>query len=134
MASVKTDTREIAGKEVTILYLDTITGIKLSTKLIKFALPAYAQLLNILRSEGGDVKSAIAEVVSNIDEIDLAEMCQVLLEGATIDAFPVGKDLNYFRGDLGTLIDVIAYALEINFKSVFTATAFSSVLGSITAN
>lgn len=129
MAGTKTHTFSLDEKTVTIQILQTVAGIQMSQKLMKFALPAYAGIVQAVRGEG-DVKSLMADVLENIDELELDKLVSKLMEGATVDGFPV-SNLDYFQGNLGDLIDVVYEALTANFKSVFTARALKARLSAM---
>lgn len=132
MSNFKTHSVEIDGKTVVICLLPTLAGIKMSQKLVKFALPAYAQFISILQGKG-DIKDAVAGIMANIDELELATLVKELLDSCTIDEFPVSsgnQPLNYFQGQYDLLIDVVIEALKANFGKAFAKV--SAVLSSTT--
>lgn len=114
--AVKQKNKEINGKDVSIVLVGALDGIKITTQLSKVLFPVIASMQ--------DGKKAITDVVmaalEHTDEIDLDSIIKKLFDGATVDEFPIKPD-TYFSGNYGELIDFLAFALEANFGSFFEA-------------
>lgn len=112
--TTKTAERTINDKQVKIVLLGAIKGIKISTQLSKVVFPAIAAV-----QEGrGDFKDLIQSAISSLEEVDLSNIIKELFDGATVDEFPIKPD-DYFAGNYGELLDFMAFALEANFGSFF---------------
>ena len=130
---MKTQTKHINGKKVTIIILGAREGIKMSMKLGKVVVPTFAQMLSSLTGnkeaeEAPKVpfKELVEACFDRIDELDIDSMAELLFQGATVDDFPLKVD-SYFQGNYGEFIDFLAFALEANFGSFFEASIFKSL-------
>lgn len=127
---MKTETKMINGKKVTIILLGARDGIRISMKLGKAVVPAFAQMFSGLTSKDGEVKVPFKELVDacfeKVDELDIDAMAETLFQGATVNDFPLKID-SYFQANYGEFIDFLAFALEANFGSFFEASIFKSL-------
>lgn len=130
---MKTETKHINGKKVTIVLLGAREGIKISMKLGKVVVPTFAQMITSLTgkdesSEAPKVpfKELVEACFDRIDELDIDSMAELLFQGATVNDFPLKID-SYFQANYGEFIDFLAFALEANFGSFFEASIFKSL-------
>ena len=119
--AIKTAERTINDKEVKLILVGAIDGIKITTQLSKVVFPAIAAM----SKEKGkktefDVFGMIEAILENADELDLETIIKKLFNGATANEFPIKPD-DYFAGNYGELVDYLKFALEANFESFFEA-------------
>ena len=130
---MKTETKIINGKKVTIILLGAREGIKISMKLGKVVVPTFAQMMTSLAGKDGNAdapkvpfKELVEACFDKIDELNLDSMEELLFKGATVDDFPLKID-SYFQANYGEFIDFLAFALEANFGSFIEASIFKSL-------
>lgn len=114
--ALKTVEKEINGKEVKIVLVGALEGIKITTQLSKALFPVIAAM----KEKNANVVGLVGAALEHTDEIDLEMIIKKLFDGATADEFPIKPD-TYFSGNYGELIDYLAFALEANFGSFFEA-------------
>lgn len=121
--AVKTVSKEINGKNVTIVLLGAKEGLKMATKLSKVALPTVSKFFE---QKGKIVLSQyVPEVVEKLEDLELEDMTVKLFNQATVNDFPIDVDA-YFAGNYGEYVDFMAFALEANFKSFFDVSIFKN--------
>ena len=103
---MKTETKMINGKKVTIILLGARDGIRISMKI--------------------PFKELVEACFEKVDELDIDAMAETLFQGATVNDFPLKID-SYFQANYGEFIDFLAFALEANFGSFFEASIFKSL-------
>lgn len=120
--AMKTATETINGKEVTIVLLGALDGIKMTTQLSKVIFPAIAALTGKGKEDNSaaDFKELVMNALESLEDVDLATIIKKLFDGSTADDFPIKAD-DYFAGNYGELVDYLAFALEANFGSFFEA-------------
>ncbi|AZV02127.1 hypothetical protein Arno162_87 [Pectobacterium phage Arno162] len=130
----KSKSQTINDKEVVIVLVGALEGIKITTQLAKVVLPAISAMQAVAGEapKGSAVdlmKTSVTDIVSvaleNADAVDLDGIIKKLFNGATVNDFPIKPD-DYFSGNYGELIDFMAFALEANFGSFFEAAILSS--------
>lgn len=118
--SIKTSEKEINGKNVKIVLVGALDGIKITTQLSKVLFP----VLGVISMKGEGEPQSVSEIVGaaleHSDELDLEGIIKKLFNGSTVDEFPIKPD-EYFSGNYGELVDFLAFALEANFGSFFEA-------------
>lgn len=114
--AVKQIKKDINEKEVSIVLVGALEGIKITTQLSKVLFPVIAAM----KDKKANVVDLVAQALEHTDEIDLEGIIKKLFDGATVDEFPIKPDV-YFAGNYGELIDFLAFALEANFGSFFEA-------------
>lgn len=117
--------QEINGKNVVITLLGAKDGLQMAQKLASTIVPALSGMI-----AGGQSSetfaSAAKDLIMSLDEVDLYQMTEKLFNLATVNDFPI-KPNDYFSGNYGEYIDFMAFALEANFKSFFSASRLSSL-------
>lgn len=117
----KTVEKEINGKEVKIVLVGAIEGIKITTQLSRVLFPVIAAM----KDNKANIVDLVGEALEHTDEIDLEHIIKKMFDGATADEFPIKPD-TYFSGNYGELVDYLAFALEANFGSFFEAAILKS--------
>lgn len=119
--ATKTATKTINEKEVVIVLVGALDGIKITTQLSKVIFPAMAAMQN----GQGSITEVVTSALEHAEEINLEEIIKKLFAAATVDDFPIKPD-DYFSGNYGELVDFLAFALEANFGSFFEASFLKS--------
>ncbi len=112
----KTSEKQINGKDVKIVLVGTLDGIKITTQLAKVVFP----VIGTMQSGKKNIVEIVSAALEHADEIDLEFIIKKVFDGATVDEFPIKPD-TYFSGNYGELVDFLAFALEANFGSFFEA-------------
>lgn len=113
-------TKEINNKTFQISLLPAGEGIQMAQKLSTLVLP-------LLDASDGDeleldfIKIA-ASLSSSLGDNDLLTIIRRLLKGMAVDGREENFD-EYFRGNYGVLVQVVAFALQENFGSFFEGMA-----------
>lgn len=113
--------KEINDKEVAIVLVGALDGLKITTQLSKVLFPVIAAV----KDKKADVVDLVTSALEHTEEIDLESIIKKLFDGATVDDFPIKPDA-YFSGNYGELVDFLAFALEANFGSFFEAAILKS--------
>ena len=109
---------EINGKEFQIFLLNASDGITMARDLSTTLLPVLGTLKT--KDDGQvDFRAAAVELSQNIDKIDILSVLNKLLKELCVDQDEVSFD-DFFAGNYGELIDIVAYALRENFESFFS--------------
>lgn len=119
--AIKQVTKEINGKEVSIVLVGALDGIKITTQLSKVIFPVIASM----QSGKKGISDVVMAALEHTDEIDLEGIIKKVFNGSTADEFPINPDV-YFSGNYGELVDYLAFALEANFGSFFEAAILKS--------
>lgn len=114
--AMKTAEKTINDKEVKIVLVGAIDGIKMTTQLSKILFP----VIGSIRGDSTNISDIAIAALEYADELDLEGIIKKLFDGATVDEFPIKPD-TYFSGNYGELVDYLAFALEANFGSFFEA-------------
>lgn len=113
--------KEINDKEVAIVLVGALDGLKITTQLSKVLFPVIAAV----KDKKADVVDLVTSALEHTEEIDLESIIKKLFDGATVDDFPIKPDA-YFSGNYGELVDFLTFALEANFGSFFEAAILKS--------
>lgn len=120
--AIKTSEKEINGKQVKIVLVGAMDGIKITTQLSKVLFPA----LGAMNGKENSVSDIVGAALEHSDELDLEGIIKKLFSGSTVNEFPIKPD-EYFAGNYGELVDYLAFALEANFGSFFEAAILKSL-------
>ena len=108
---------KINGKDIQIYVLKATHGVAMTQKLGSLAATFFGESTE---SDDGEVSIDFTKIANGLqanltsDELDM--MIKALLKDMAIDGRDVNYD-DYFAGNYGMLVKVIAYALQENFGS-----------------
>ena len=120
----------IGGKRYSIQSLRGRASLKGFATLIKIAGPVFGEVIDS-RNVDEDIamfekqntfREILTLVTNNIDSDDMWMLVDQMLAGATCESESIDYDA-HFEGDINGLIELIVYALEVNFKKLFTENA-----------
>lgn len=114
---------KINGKDFQIYLLPAGEGIKRATQLAKAFAPTLASLVESSSQGVIDYSSVAYTIAEGLDEIDVLEVCSALLRDLSVSGQAVKLD-DYFMGNYGEFIEIMAFALKENFESFFEAKGF----------
>lgn len=125
---VKTHEKNINGRTFTVSQFPAMRGWKTFVKLSKGLLPALASVAGSLKGDGeklsdleinGDgLAKAVEILLTELDEDKSEILIKELLALTFVDGQPVMPQFDIvFQGDYGTLIKVLIFSVEVNFKS-----------------
>jgi|26BtaG_2_1085354.scaffolds.fasta_scaffold05197_5 hypothetical protein len=129
-------TKEINGVNYTLHLLPATVGLKMSLEISKLLAPSIGASFDGLRHDEllhGAPKtfSDLATLLSTqLDKVDVADLISALLSNVEVD----GKKINFdthFRGNYGSMIQLVEFALRENFESFFTESGFQTRLMSL---
>jgi hypothetical protein len=116
--------KTINGKKYGLHLMGAFKAAVVGQKLFKLLAPVAGSYFDAATSDALDGMkfSSIATILAeNLDELDLEELIEkVVATNLTVNgqALPTSFD-EYFKGNLGEMIDVASWAFEVNFKSLF---------------
>lgn len=111
----------INNKKFTVRILPTRQGLSVAKELSKVLVPVIASAMG--ESGGIDYSFVAQTLVENSEDFDEVNISILLLHGATVNGQELDFD-QYFAGNYGEYLTLMAFVLEENFKSFFTASAF----------
>lgn len=118
--------RTINGKVFKVSQFPAMRGWKVFTKLAKGVFPAIAGLAGSVKDWDNDdidldregLVEAVKYIVTELDENKSEALIRDLLELTWCDGQEVMPQFdNLFKGDYGTLFKVLAFSVEVNYKS-----------------
>lgn len=113
----------INGKDFQIYLLPAGEGIKRATQLAKAFAPTMASLVESSSQGVIDYSSVAYTIAEGLEEIDVLDVCSALLKDLSVGGQAVKLD-DYFMGNYGEFIEIMAFALKENFESFFEAKGF----------
>ncbi len=150
--NIVTETREINGFAVTCKQLPVVRSLKLMAKVANIAMPIMGQLAPFLEPDGeGGVRLKpvdmdklavpMASIFAKVGEDNIQSLMRDLLMSTSVmieldDGQRALKQLDsddminmVFGGDLKTLLMVMGFSLQVNFRSFFPAGGPSAAKG-----
>lgn len=115
----------VRGSNFKLLLLDTSVGFNTAQEVLKLVLPSLGagadgiqESITELISQPRAFSEAAVYLTSQLNNVNVLNIIQTLLSGATVDGEPLDFD-KYFRGKYGMLLEVVEKALEENFSDFF---------------
>ena len=125
MSSNKFQEVTINGNKYGLHLLGALKAARIGKKLFKVAAPVIGSYVdaNTSNALAGMKFSTIATLLAeNVDELELEELIDAVIGGGNLtkngQALPASID-EEFKGNLGEFMDVVSWAFEVNFKSLF---------------
>lgn len=135
---------EMGGaKEITIYKLPAKEGLSMGLQLSKTIIPVLASAMDGLRHDEylHGAPKTFSEIslllLQQIEKVEVEQLILRLTRGMLVDGKEIDFD-TYFMANYGELIEVVQKALEVNFKSFFTANGlaakFKGILSKVSAS
>lgn len=113
----------INGKEFQIYLLPAGEGLRRATQLFKAFAPTFATVIDSIQDGSFDYNAVAYTIAEGLDNIDTVETVQALLRDFSVNGMSVKFD-DYFLANYGELVELMAFAMEENFASFFSAKGF----------
>lgn len=129
----------IAGKQYDVVALGAWDALNGATLLAKTLLPVFGEAMD---SQNVDEEVAMFEkqntwrevltiITTNIHNQEIMQLVNQMLAGCTCDGEAFNID-THFRGKVHEMVELIIFAVEVNFKGFFTENAmFQSLMGNL---
>lgn len=119
--------KEIAGKRYSITALPAWEAVHGTTLLMTTLAPVFGEVLD---SRNVDEEAAMFEkqntfreiltiVSNNMHKQEMLVLVEKMLKGVTCDGQPIDVNI-HFQGKVHEMMELIVFALEVNFKGFFT--------------
>ena len=131
--------KEIGGNRYTIVALGAIAAYKGATILSKTIAPVFGEVLDsrnvdedaMMFEKQNTWREVLTIITDNINTPEVDELVFKMLEGVTCNGERIDLD-EHFKGKVHELVELIMYALEVNFKGFFTGNGiFQSIMGGL---
>ena len=128
---IQTEKRTINGAEWEVTQWPGRHALRMQTRLAKLLGPALARAADGLGDAQAevldanvDIAAAVDALVARLDENQVSQLVEDMLNSTQVNGKPASRpevfDL-HFAGNLGELYAGLAFVLEVNFGSLFTA-------------
>lgn len=127
--AIQRKSRVIDGRTFEVEQLGAMAGIKMLRRLTAALGPALAKLVGDAKGGGAvldrsvsELAGAVEALVDRLPEAELESLIKALLQGATIDGKPLLAVMELeLAGQTLTILQVVAFAIEVNFGDFFAA-------------
>lgn len=113
----------IKGKTFQIYLLPAGEGIKRASQLIKAFSPCVASIVEATQGGALDYTTLAYTLAEGLDNIDMLDFASRLLKDLSVNGQAINLD-EYFMGNYGELVEVLAFSLKENFGSFFELSGF----------
>lgn len=120
-------TTQIKGKTFQIYLLPAGEGIKRASQLIKAFSPSVAAIVEATQGGLLDYTALAYTLAEGLDNIDMLDFASRLLKDLSVNGQAVNLD-DYFMGNYGELVEILAFTLKENFGSFFELKGFAEKL------
>lgn len=113
-------------------------GLRLFARLVKKLLPIASPFLDLIDPNSKqklmdmdfDFKEIADSLVTHLDEDTIIDLIMEILSGTTVEDNPLAEEThfdNIFANDYYLLVQLIGFALEVNYKSFFGASGIKKL-------
>ena len=118
---------KIQGQQYQIYLIPAGEGLRMAKTLAQTFLPLWGQFMTSAQEGNLDYSELAISLVGELDTFDVETLVRRLLKECTVDGKEVDFD-QYFMGNYGELVEIVAFAIQKNFSSFFAA---KGLLGSL---
>lgn len=120
--------KKINDKTFQIYLLPTGKGLKTAKTLAQTFLPMWGEFMSSMQRGELDYHMLAMSLAAELESFEVETLIRDLLKELSVDGQEVKFD-EYFMGNYGELVEVVAFAIKENFSSFFAAKGlFESLL------
>ncbi len=119
--------KQIQGKSYTVVALNTWDAWDGWTLILKTIAPVFGEVLDsrnvdeaMMFEKQHTFKEILALVARDIHQPEMRVLVAQMLNGATCNGEVINMDTHFGNGKVHEMLEVVIYALEVNFKGFFT--------------